>query len=275
MIKKLGIILLLILALVLPIQGVFAVFCGGGAPDAFYGTLKINGVNASADTQMRAKILGDLRGFYNTSAAGRYGNAQGINKFQVFGVTEGYVEPQNITFEVFANDQWKQAVLNGSLNSWPYTCGTIYNVNMSVTVGCVDSDSDGVCNDADNCINNANSNQANSDGDSFGDACDACPLDSLNDADGDNVCGNVDNCPGISNSNQANADGDSTGDACDPCTDVDQDTSCNNVDCNDTNSSINPNADEDCDGVDNDCNGNTADGSGDPQLAQETFFLHF
>src|SRR3989344_7522878 len=105
MIKKLSIVVLLILALVLPMESAFAL-CSGGTPDFFYGTLKINGVNASADTQMRAKILGDLRGFYNASAAGRYGNAQGIDKFQVFGVTEGYVEPQNITFEVFANAQW-------------------------------------------------------------------------------------------------------------------------------------------------------------------------
>ncbi|HEX4823034.1 MAG TPA: thrombospondin type 3 repeat-containing protein [Candidatus Polarisedimenticolaceae bacterium] len=81
----------------------------------------------------------------------------------------------------------------------------------------------------------ANANQANQDGDAFGDACDPCPLDPLNDVDGDGVCGNVDNCPTVANANQANQDGDAFGDACDPCpldplNDADGDGICGNVD---------------------------------------------
>ena len=51
----------------------------------------------------------------------------------------------------------------------------------------------------------------------MGDACDACPLDALNDADGDGVCGNVDNCPTVANAAQADEDGDQIGDVCDNC----------------------------------------------------------
>jgi hypothetical protein len=81
----------------------------------------------------------------------------------------------------------------------------------------------------------ANTNQANADGDTLGDACDACPNDSANDVDADTVCGNVDNCPTVANTNQANADGDTLGDACDACpndpaNDVDGDGVCADVD---------------------------------------------
>jgi hypothetical protein len=62
-----------------------------------------------------------------------------------------------------------------------------------------------------------NSGQLDSDGDSAGDACDACPNDAANDADADGVCGNADNCPTTANPSQADADSDGLGDPCDPC----------------------------------------------------------
>src|SRR6185295_14739639 len=40
------------------------------------------------------------------------------------------------------------------------------------------------------------------DQDAIGDACDACPLDPLDDADGDGVCGDQDTCPTVSNPSQ-------------------------------------------------------------------------
>ena len=57
------------------------------------------------------------------------------------------------------------------------------------------------CDGVDNCPLIANSDQANADGDRFGDVCDA-------DDDGDGIADGADNCPLIANSDQANADGD-------------------------------------------------------------------
>ena len=59
--------------------------------------------------------------------------------------------------------------------------------------------------------------QADADRDGTGDACDACPLDPLNDADGDGLCANLDNCPDFASLDQTDADGDDVGDVCDNC----------------------------------------------------------
>lgn len=87
----------------------------------------------------------------------------------------------------------------------------------------------------DNCPSVSNSDQANSDTDSLGDACDPCPLDDPNDPDGDGICdsnlfqgpmtGGNDNCSLDANGlaeeavadvgNQADSDCDGAGDACD------------------------------------------------------------
>lgn len=78
-----------------------------------------------------------------------------------------------------------------------------------------DADEDGVDDANDNCPTTPNSNQADADGDGFGDVCDTCPNDPANDADGDGVCGDVDTCPGFPD--QADADSDGIADGCDPC----------------------------------------------------------
>jgi hypothetical protein len=72
----------------------------------------------------------------------------------------------------------------------------------------VDADSDGLPNDADNCPDAANADQANADGDGPGDACDP-------DDDNDAIPDTADNCPAAANAGQGNADGDGPGDACD------------------------------------------------------------
>lgn len=64
----------------------------------------------------------------------------------------------------------------------------VYDMNGGIlvwqwdTVGCVDSDGDGINDDLDNCPNNFNPSQADSDGDGKGNTCDPnCPnLDGLN-----------------------------------------------------------------------------------------------
>ena len=77
----------------------------------------------------------------------------------------------------------------------------------------LDVDGDGVANAVDNCPFMANADQADRDGDGFGDACDT--TDGL-DVDGDGVANAVDNCPFVANADQADRDGDGLGDACDP-----------------------------------------------------------
>ena len=148
------------------------------------------------------------------------------------------------TASATCSNQKRQAIVAASLSVATVACPLDENNDI---------DGDGICGNVDNCPTVANANQANADGDAFGDACDVCPLDATNDADGDGVCGLVDNCPAVANANQANADGDALGDACDACpldpqNDVDGDGVCGNVD--------------NCPAV---ANANQANGDGDQQ----------
>ncbi len=130
----------------------------------------------------------------------------------------------------------------------------------------VDSDGDGVLDDADNCPAVSNSGQENVDGDGLGDACDSCPQDADNDADGDGICADADNCPVDANASQADADGDLSGDACDTCindadNDMDSDGVCGDVD-NCPNTANAGQEDADGNGVGDACETQPA-GSGD------------
>jgi hypothetical protein len=72
-----------------------------------------------------------------------------------------------------------------------------------------DFDGDGVFDEVDNCRNLPNPDQANSDLDRQGDACDF-------DDDDDYIPDGSDNCPVASNQDQVDTDNDGLGDACDP-----------------------------------------------------------
>ncbi|MCK5690471.1 DUF1566 domain-containing protein [Myxococcota bacterium] len=137
-----------------------------------------------------------------------------------------------------------------------------------------DSDSDGLGDNADNCPEIANVDQANLDSDGLGDVCDddrdgddivnandAFPDDAAEsaDTDEDGVGDNADNCPLISNTAQTNFNLDAEGDACD---DSDGDDVLDDVD----NCILGPNADQadlDSDGVGDFCD-DDKDGDGSP-----------
>jgi cadherin-like protein/thrombospondin type 3 repeat protein/FG-GAP repeat protein len=93
----------------------------------------------------------------------------------------------------------------------------------------IDSDSDGLIDELDNCPNQANSDQVDTDNDSIGDVCDVdidndgvlnladvFPNDpnETTDTDGDGIGDNLDNCPGVSNITQEDSDGNAIGDVC-------------------------------------------------------------
>ena len=78
-----------------------------------------------------------------------------------------------------------------------------------------DVDSDGICDEIDNCPDLWNPNQIDSDGDGIGNWCDSCKNDASNDEDLDNICSDADNCPAVDNPGQEDVDSDGTGDVCD------------------------------------------------------------
>ncbi len=106
--------------------------------------------------------------------------------------------------------------------------GDVGGLPIDPDLPAMDSDGDGVLDGEDNCPSIPNANQLNYDGDSYGNVCDPCIRDVLNDVDNDGYCANLgydsdvkdgdnDNCSGLYNPNQSDGDGDGEGDACDEC----------------------------------------------------------
>lgn len=93
---------------------------------------------------------------------------------------------------------------NAALDSW----------SVTLTLSVCDEDGDAVNDRVDNCVGVANSDQADTDRDGRGNACDP-------DMDGDAVENNSDNCLTVPNADQSDGDGDGLGDACDADRDTD------------------------------------------------------
>ncbi|WP_394202901.1 PHB depolymerase family esterase [Shewanella waksmanii] len=84
-----------------------------------------------------------------------------------------------------------------------------------------DSDGDGINDDIDNCVDIANSDQADNDADGIGNLCDSTPNGGVVDSDNDGIADVDDNCPAIANSDQADNDADGIGNVCDSTPDGD------------------------------------------------------
>lgn len=110
-----------------------------------------------------------------------------------------------------------------------------------------DGDSDGVIDALDNCPFFANPDQADANNDGIGDACE-------NDGDNDGIPDNIDNCVSIANSNQLDTDSDGIGDVCD----LDNDNDGINDDIDNCPLIANPDqADANSDGIGDACENNT------------------
>ncbi|HEV8201859.1 MAG TPA: thrombospondin type 3 repeat-containing protein [Candidatus Polarisedimenticolia bacterium] len=113
----------------------------------------------------------------------------------------------------------------GHNEAWVATLPASLACSAGTCDPCVDSDGDGfgdpgiltnLC-PQDDCVSAADPGQEDTDTDGLGDACDACPLDRLNDPDHDAVCAADDDCPGLFDPDQSDVDEDGLGDACDNC----------------------------------------------------------
>ncbi len=249
----------------------------------------------SNNLQYRVKVINGSCGFayssiggvnfYTTPVAGSATSSQTItyNTAPADITLSGYsanniqwqISNDNINFTdiIGANDATLTSSQVGLLTETKYirakvsnpSCPPVYSNEVRINIPYIDTDSDGVLDNLDNCPSTANADQLDTDGDGIGDVCDNAPtVSNANqlDTDGDGV-GDVsdtdDDGDGVADSEDAfpldatestDTDGDGIGDSADP--DLDNDGILDTLD----NCLYTPNADQldtDADGIGNAC----------------------
>ncbi|WP_349258557.1 thrombospondin type 3 repeat-containing protein [Aggregatilinea sp.] len=122
-------------------------------------------------------------------------------------VVDGYAVNINGAFDPATLTIGQVVTITGTLED-----GAESVLNATSLVLGVDLDGDTIADDVDNCPDIANPDQADTDGDGIGDACDPDMVDT----DADGLVDALDNCPLVANADQADTDADGIGDACDP-----------------------------------------------------------
>ena len=121
---------------------------------------------------------------------------------------------------VFVNWTVDSGTVNIEDPDSPHTTFTMGDQHSTVQANFsyTDIDTDGVCDDIDNCPSTPNPGQEDDESDGIGNVCDNCPEDfnpAQDDGDSDNVGDLCDNCISDPNPTQSDFDFDGTGDRCD------------------------------------------------------------
>jgi DNA-binding beta-propeller fold protein YncE len=161
-----------------------------------------------AGTAFTSAMLGGLVTECDLVVKGNFGSAR-RGWVRISGTS-----PSDTIYRDDTNNTITDAALRALTSQGPltYTCAP---PGSGVRMG-IDQDLDGVLDGLDNCPAMANADQADTNFNGIGDACDAAL-----DADGDGVVDAQDNCPTLPNSDQLDTDHDGIGDVCDPDDDND------------------------------------------------------
>jgi hypothetical protein len=179
-------------------------------------------LTSSADPEENARVtlLSDRSkvNYNSLMAGGNVPECDLIAKGSVGGSPRGWVRESGNDFRDDMNNLINDAALRGLADSEGPITFTCVPPGSGIRNG-INRDRDIVLDGLDNCPSVPNDDQADTDMNGVGDACQGAVVEP--DTDGDGVPDVSDNCPGDWNDLQENNDGDAQGDVCDPDDDND------------------------------------------------------